>query len=43
MDDAQFNSSQGQKIFLFFKMSRLAVGAIEPPIQWVLGVVLLRI
>jgi len=29
--------SRGKTIFLFFKACRLALGPIEPPIQWVLG------
>jgi len=37
MDDAGFDSSQGQEIFLFSKMSRLALGPVQLPAQWVLG------
>ena len=33
----QFNSSQGQEIFLFFQTSRWHLGPAHHPIQWVLG------
>jgi len=37
MDYLQFDSWQEQSIFLLSKISRQAVGFIEPPLQWVLG------
>ena len=37
MDYLQFDSWQGQSIFLFFKTSRQAVGLIQSPLQWILG------
>jgi hypothetical protein len=43
MDDAGFDSSQGQEIFLFSKMSRPALWPNQPPVQWVLGVIFLRV
>jgi hypothetical protein len=30
-----FDSRQGQDIFLFTVVSRLELGSIQPPIQWV--------
>jgi hypothetical protein len=33
----QSSSPSGVKNFLFSKLSRLALGSIQPPIQWVLG------
>jgi hypothetical protein len=32
-----FNSWQGQRIFLFATMCRLALRPTQPPVQWVLG------
>jgi hypothetical protein len=32
-----FDSQQGQEIFLYSTVSRLALRPIQPPIQWVLG------
>lgn len=37
LDGPGFISQQGQGIFLFYKMSRSALGATQPPIPWVLG------
>jgi hypothetical protein len=36
LDGAGFESAQGQGIFLFCQMSRLAVGPKQPPIQLLL-------
>jgi hypothetical protein len=38
LDDWGFNPQQGQRIFLFASVSRLALRPTQPPIQWVLGV-----
>jgi hypothetical protein len=35
---SRFYPRQGQRIFLLAPVSRPAVGPIQPPIQWVLGV-----
>jgi hypothetical protein len=35
--EPQFNSQQGQEIFLFSTASRLALKPTQHPIQWVLG------
>jgi len=35
LDDLGFDSWQGQEIFLFSIMSRLAVGITQPAVQWV--------
>jgi hypothetical protein len=37
LDDLYLKSEQGQEIFLFSKMSRLALGPIQPLIQWAWG------
>jgi hypothetical protein len=37
-----FDSWQGQELFLYSTVSRLALGPILPPIQWVLAVTRLR-
>jgi hypothetical protein len=34
-----FNSMQRQEIFLFSIIPRLALGPIQPPDQWVVGIV----
>jgi hypothetical protein len=34
----EFDSQQGQDIFLYSKVSRPAMGSTQPPIQWVPGV-----
>jgi hypothetical protein len=39
----QFNSQQGLGIFLFTTTSRLTLGPTQPPIQWVLGTLSLRV
>jgi hypothetical protein len=36
-EDLEFDSQQGQEIFLFFIVSRAALGSMQPPIQWILG------
>jgi hypothetical protein len=38
-----FDSWWGLGIFLFTTMSRMAVGPTQPPIQWVLGALSLRV
>jgi hypothetical protein len=38
-----FNSQQGLGIFLFTTASRMALGPIQPPIQWVPGALSLEI
>jgi hypothetical protein len=38
-----FNSQQGQEIFLFSVVSRPTLGPIQPPIQWVPGVLSLGV
>jgi hypothetical protein len=43
MDDWRFKSWQGLGIFLFTTMSRLALEPIQPPIQWVPGVLSLGV
>jgi len=35
MDIAQFESRQGQEVFLFSQTSKLVLGFTQPPIQWV--------
>lgn len=35
MDDPEFESRQPQRMLVFFKTPRLAVGPIQPPIEWV--------
>ena len=35
LDDLGFDSWQGQENFLFFRMSRLAVGNTQPAVLWV--------
>jgi hypothetical protein len=39
----EFNPQQGQGIFLLASASRLALRLTQPPIQWVLGVLYLRV
>jgi hypothetical protein len=41
-EESEFNSWQGQEIFLFFITSTPAVGPTQPPIQWVLEAFSLR-
>jgi hypothetical protein len=35
LDDLAFDSQQWQDIYLFSRMSRLALGITQPAIQWV--------
>jgi hypothetical protein len=37
LDDLYLKSEQGQEIFLFSKISRLALGPTQPLIQWAWG------
>jgi hypothetical protein len=36
-DESLFNLQQDQKVYLLSNASSLALGLIQPPIQWVLG------
>jgi hypothetical protein len=38
-EELEFDSRQRQEIFPYFTASKPALGPIQPPIQWVLGVV----
>jgi hypothetical protein len=37
-EELGFNSQQGQKTFLFYIASKLAVGPVQSSMQWVLAV-----
>jgi hypothetical protein len=41
-EDLEFNSLQGQEISLFSIASRPALWPMEPPVEWVTGLKLLR-